>query len=161
MCLSQPADATISPIAGFGFLIPPAASSQTSWSLCCPAHNSGCCKTWLPGLSPCSVLLHFCQWLHSTLHMPEDLLVSPDHWYMGLHAHRAESPSPRKIKMEFNEKTGQAIAIRHRAWPEKSAEQLTVCTQSAALILFLGGFCHAYFSETSLILHCSSPKTCS
>lgn len=54
-CLSWHSGATISPIASFGFLIPPAASSQTSWSLHCPAHILGCCKTWIAGLSPCSV----------------------------------------------------------------------------------------------------------
>lgn len=72
-CLSWSSFATISPRAGFGFLIPPAASLQTSWSLHCPAHldsPSGCCKTWLPELSLCSLasLTHVCQWLHRTLH---------------------------------------------------------------------------------------------
>lgn len=56
---------------------------------------------------------------------------------MGLHRHNSERLSPRKIEVEFNEKTGQAIAAWQRARADESAEQLPVCTQLAAFIQFL------------------------
>lgn len=56
---------------------------------------------------------------------------------IGLHRHNSERLSPRKIELEFNGKTGQAIVAWHRAQAGESAEKLPVCTQLAAFILFL------------------------
>ena len=48
-----------------------------------------------------------------------------------IHVNHLGSPSPRKREMEFNEKVGQTVVIRCRAWPEKRADpRLHLCDQT-------------------------------
>lgn len=121
----------------------------------------------LASLTPCLPVIT----QHSThSYMPAGVPVFPDAgipdkgvlWspslitgsWASMHTEQRPPHSGKKngFQWEDNERTmrgqismrGQAIAVRHRAWPEKCTEQLPVCTESADFILFLGGFCQSY-----------------
>ena len=75
------------------------------------------------------------------------------------HMHTEQgAPHPgEELEMELNEKTGQTVLVRHRAWPEKCTDQPTIYTRLALFIPF--PLCFKTINPTSCICQASSFST--